>query len=260
MLACFGADQEDCSRDVETALGYMASMTLGDQDRVGAIVQQQDVQDWLVNPVFGALLLHGNGRRHDPISPTSVASAMLIHVFSKKLRLPTLYWFCGLHTTGPNGSPLGSLRSLICQLLCLSCCKCSVADQYNLNTQNVKQLLKLFKTLLQRSSDGSPVVCIIDGLSFYERHNQVDTISQIVKALANLASVNPPSLILLFTSPIRTAHVSREPDTSKKLTIAELPDHISGTKQGLDGRQIMKSTENRARKGSASMVKHRNSL
>lgn len=232
-------------------------MTIGDQDRVGAIIQHQQVQDWLLNPQFGALLVHGNGRRHDPVSPTSVACALLIHVFSKKPSekpfFPTLYWFCGLHNHGPGGSPLGMLRSLICQLLCLSCCKCSVDDQIGLDTQNLRKLLKLFQRLLQRSTAVTPVVCILDGISFYESRHQNGNTGKIVRELAKIAESNPPVLILLLSSPQETSYISREPEIARSLTVTEVPHHVSGTKQGFDKRQIMLSAERRARKLSESL-------
>ena len=234
-------------------LSQGTSLTLGDQDRVGSIIQHQPVQDWLLNPRFGALLVHGNGRRHDPVSPTSVACALLIHVFSKKPFFPTLYWFCGLHTHGPGGNPLGMLRSLICQLLCLSCCRCSIDDEFGLNTRDPKTLLKLFQRMLQRSTALTPVVCILDGISFYESRHQKGTTGKIVKELASLAELNPASLILLLSSPTRTSYISREPEVARSLTITEAPHHISGTKQGFDKREIMLSTERRARKLSESL-------
>ena len=228
-------------------------MTLGDQDRVWLFIQHDAVHNWLLNPRYGPLLVHGNGRRHDPISPTSVASAVLIHVFSKKLFFPTLYWFCGLHTTGPNGHPLGMIRSLICQLLSLSCCKCSVDDCDDLDTQDLKQLLGLFGRLLRRSSGVVPVVCIIDGISFYENGYQKDSINKSIRGLAQLAAMDPPGCILLLTSPMRTSYISRDLKIAKSLKVTEISTHVSGTKQGLNYREIMSSTERLATKMSESL-------
>lgn len=228
-------------------------MTLGDQDRVGALFQHQAVQDWLLNPQFGALLVHGNGRREEPISPTSATCALLIHVFSKKLLFPTLYWFCGLHTSGCTGGPIGMLRSLICQLVCLSCCRCSTDDQLGLDTQDLRKLLKLFRRLLRRSSGAVPVICILDGVSFYETRHQREDLCKLLGELASIANSTPPTMILLFTSPIRTTHISRETKMAQLLTVAEVPEYVNGAKQGLNSRQVLASTETRARKMSESL-------
>ncbi|KAL8836139.1 MAG: hypothetical protein Q9170_003032 [Blastenia crenularia] len=248
LLARFGPNYDDPSRDMESVLNHVTSMTLGDQDRVGAFIELQSVEEWLLNPIFGGLLVHGNGRRHDPISPTAVACSLLVHVLSKKLHFPTLYWFCGLHNSGPHGNPLGMLRSLICQLLCLSCCRCSPDDRNSLDTKDVKKLLRFFQRLLRRSATTLPIVCILDGLSFYESTHQSDVIGKIVSTLVTVAKSDPPVLILLLTSPIRTRYLCRQPEIAQSVTITELPDYVSGAKQGLDSRKIMSKTEIRARK------------
>ena len=233
---------------MEKVLGEITSMNLGDQDRVEVVIQTQAVQEWLLNPQFGALLVHGNGRRSDPISPASVSCALLIHVFSKVLHSPTLYWFCGLHSSGLRGNPLGMLRSLICQLLCLSCCQCSIGDQDSLDTRDVRKLLTLFEKLLRRSSNAFPVVCILDGLSFYESRHARGSVGMIVSKLAALARSDSPVLILLLSSPTRTTYLCCQPEIACNLTVAEVPDHVCGAKQGLDGRRIISATETRARK------------
>ncbi|KAL8935197.1 MAG: hypothetical protein Q9216_005540 [Gyalolechia sp. 2 TL-2023] len=259
LLARLGSNHEDPSRDMETVLSQITSMILGDQDRVEAVIQHPAVENWLLNPRFGGLLVHGNGRRHDAISPASVACALLIHVFSKKLRFPTLYSFCGLHNSGPYGNPLGMLRSLISQLLCLSCCRCSMEDQNELDTQDTKKLLKLFQRLLRRSSGGLPVICIVDGVSFYESRHHSDNVSKIISHLASLARSEAPTFILLLTSPIRTSQISLRPEIAQNLTVTEIADHVSGAKQGLNSRRIMSFTEQRARRLSESLEARRNS-
>ena len=249
----FGPHKDDPARDVETALGKLTSLTLGDQDRTGAIIQHDSVQEWILHPRFGTLLVHGNGQRHDPISSTSVACAMLVHIFAKRLQFPTLYWFCGLHISGPGSSALEMMQSLVCQLLCLSCCECSLDDQEDLDTQDLDQLLKLFTKLLRRSSVNIPIVCIIDGISYYESRYQIDKASKIVRKLSKLARANPPILMLLISSPIRTSQVCRDPKIAGKIIVTEIPVHISGSKQGLNHREMVSSTEKKARKMSESL-------
>ncbi|KAI4254830.1 MAG: hypothetical protein LQ352_002884 [Teloschistes flavicans] len=253
LLACFDAYHDDSSRDMERVLGYITSMTLGDQDRVGAMIQHPATQDWLFDPLFGALLVNGNCRRPDPIAPTSVACSLLIHVFTRKVSLPTLYWFCGLHAGGPHGNPLGMLRGLIGQLLGLSRCRCSPEDRKGLDMQDLGKLLKLFRRLLRRSTVDAPLVCILDGLSFYETRHQSSNLSQIISELAKFAKSSSPRLILLLTSPIRTSFVGRQRQIVDNVTVAEIPDHVCGAKQGLDSHHIMSTTEKRARKLSESL-------
>ena len=222
-------------------------MTLNDQDRVAAIIRHQEVQDWLLDPLYGGLLIHGNGRRHDPLAPTSVASALLVHLFSRKFHFPTLYWFCGLHNSGPNGNALGMLRGLICQFLCLSCCTCSSRDQDKADTQDLEKLLKLFRRLLRQSTPKFPVVCILDGLSYYEGRHQSETLGIIVIEFANLANCEQPKLILHMKSAMRTSYLSQVPAITRNFTVAEVPDHIDGLRLGLNSVELVADTEARAK-------------
>ncbi|KAL8902501.1 MAG: hypothetical protein Q9207_004658 [Kuettlingeria erythrocarpa] len=253
LLAHFGPVHDDPLHDMEVVLGYVSSMTLGDQDRIGAVIRHDAVDQWLLNPLFGALLIHANGRRHDPISPASIACALLIHVFSQKLRFPTLYWFCGMHLDGTRRCPLAMLQSLVCQLLCLSCCRCSKDDLLALDTQNFKNLLWLFGRLVRRSSAAGPVVCILDGISYYEGCHQRDTTAQLIGYLADIAQANPPTLLFLVASPTRTTYLSSLPEIQQSMLVTEVPDHVSGPKGGVNSRQIMSSTEKRVRKMSESL-------
>lgn len=259
LLAQFEPDRDDPMHDMEVVLSHVSSMTLGDQDRIGAVIRHDAVDQWLPNPLFGALLIHANCRRHDPISPASIACAIFIHVFSKRLRFPTLYWFCGMHSDGTRRNPLAMLQSLICQLLCLSCCRCSKDDLLALDTQNFKKLLWLFGRLVRRSSAAGPIVCILDGISFYEGRHQRDTTAQLIGYLADLAQANPPTLHFLVASPMRTTYFSRLPEIQQSLLITEVPDRISGPKEGVDSCHIISSIENRVRKMSESLGSGRGS-
>ncbi|KAL8759680.1 MAG: hypothetical protein Q9184_003543 [Pyrenodesmia sp. 2 TL-2023] len=255
LLARFGPNHVDPSHDMEIVLGQVNSMTLGDQDRIGAVIQHHAVDQWLLNPLFGALLIHANGRRHDPISPSSIACALLIHVFSMKLSFPTIYWFCGMHVDGARRNPLTMLQNLICQLLCLPCCRCSKDDLIGLDTQDFRKLLALFQRLVRRSAAAAgPVVCILDGISYYEGRHQRDATAQLIGHLAGLAqSTNPPTLLFLVASPTRTTYLSRLPEIRQSLVITEVPGHVSGPKEGINSRQIMSSTVKRVRKMSESL-------
>jgi hypothetical protein len=253
LLKLCDSNHDDISSDVEVALSQLASLPLCDQDRVGVIVQQLTVQKWLLDPNFEGLMIHGNSRRHDPISPASVACAMLIHVFSDKLAFATLYWFCGSRVKGPYGNPLGMIRGLICQLLCSPCCECSVEDHKDFDEQDLNKLLNLFARLLRRSSKMTPVVCIIDGISYYESRHQSDYTCAIIYKLAKLAKAESSILKLLITSPTRTSHIHRDSKIAEKLTIVEVPSHVRGAKQGFDFDGIASSVEIRARRMSESL-------
>ncbi|KAL8876936.1 MAG: hypothetical protein Q9198_004952 [Flavoplaca austrocitrina] len=257
LLARFQEDHIDQSRDEENVLTEITSMTLGDQDRAAAIIEHQAVENWLLDPRAAALLVQGNGRRHDPIAPTSVACALLIHVFSKKLHFPTLYWYCGLHSSGSRGNPFSMLKNLICQLLSLSCCKCSVDDRTDLGTQDFEDLMKLFVRLIRRSSVNVPVFCVLDGISFYEARHQRKETSRLVDELADVATSDPSVLLLLVTSPLRTMYVAHHSRNAQRFTVAEIPYHVSGANQGLNLGPIITSTGRKVENNLGGSAGHR---
>lgn len=178
----------------------------------------------------------------------SVSCAMLIHIFSRKLPFPTLYWFCGSHVKGSDGNPLGMIKSLICQLVSSGCCNCEQEDLTDPSSRDLKWLLKLFTRLLQESSSAAPIVCIIDAISFYERTYQSHDTCKVVRKLAKLADIFSPMFKLLITSPIRTNRIHRESKITDRLVVVEVPIHISGAKQGFNHHEVVSSTQERARK------------
>ena len=243
------------SQDVATVLRQMPVITLGDQDRVKVIIEHEAVQHWLRDPTSGGLLLHGNGRRHDPIEPTSIACALLVHVFTTTVYIPTIYWFCGLHLSGPSGSPLAMLQSLTCQLLCLPSCQAALDDQDRLDITDFKKLLKLFLRLLRRSTASTPIVCILDGVSYYESSHQVDHISKIISELASLARSKPPRVLLLLTSPTRTSAISRQPEILENLVTAELLAYMPGFKQGVSFNGIIETAKDAVKRTAENLGK-----
>ncbi|KAL8806456.1 MAG: hypothetical protein Q9182_001371 [Xanthomendoza sp. 2 TL-2023] len=121
-----------------------------------------------------------------------------------------------------------------------------------LNLQDPKKLLKLFRRLLRDSSHSGPIICILDGLSWYEGRHQRDDLGKIIRELSSLANASPPQLILFLTSPTRTTFIAQEPTIAQNLMVTDVPAHIDGLKQGVSCDLIMSSTTSMARKMSES--------
>ncbi|KAL8658227.1 MAG: hypothetical protein Q9226_001164 [Calogaya cf. arnoldii] len=119
-------------------------------------------------------------------------------------------------------------------------------DQLDLDAHDFANLMQLFVRLLQRSSQVTPIVCILDGISFYEAQYQRAESCKLVKELAALAGSKSSVLRLLLTSPLRTNYIVRQPEKASELVIAEVSDHVSGAKQGLNLRHVLSTTEKRA--------------
>lgn len=207
----------------------------------------------MVEYQFNTLLIHANSRRHDPISPASVACAMLVHTFSttmldSKFPCITLFWFCGSHINGPNDNAAALMRSLICQLLVTNPFDHGFNHIKDFDGQNLGHLLDMFTDLLRQLPSGTAVVCIIDGISFYEDSQLREDTIKTVRRLVKISRVEAPIFKLLLTSPVRTSHVHQEPAIAKHIRVVEIPQHVNGAKQGFNHRAMIMETEQRARR------------
>lgn len=254
LLLILGHDKSMIRQDVEAALRQLTRFPLVDQDREAAILGHVAVEQWLIESESRALLINGNSRRHETISPASVICAMLVHIFTDTPPIVTLYWFCGSHTDEFDGNALSMMRSLICQLLSRTSSFDSGSElQHNIDIQDLGRLLDLFTDLLRRLPAGTAVVCIIDGISYYEdSHKRKDTCRSI-RRIVRLLKEKVPILKLLITSATRTRHIHQEPNIAKHMTVVEIPHHVDGAKQGFDHHTIVSSTERRVRKLSVSL-------
>ena len=232
---------------MEDALRQVTAIPLQDQDRTSAIIQHESMDRWLNNANSGALLVHGNCRRHDGICPTTIASALLVSFFVKFRNFITLYWFCGSHANGPNCDALGMVQNLICQLLCLSAFEYTLEKQHKSDMKDLKKMLQLLKKLLQQIPKGTFVVCIIDGISYYEGKHQHSDTCRTIRRLVRLTRAGEPVLKLLITSPTRTIHVHRESGVEGRVDVIEMPSRVDGAKQGFD-QLVVAATEQKVRR------------
>ena len=234
LLSILSFDSHTIRRDVEDALRQVTAIPLADQDRTAAIIQHKSMDRWLKDADSGALLVHGNCRRHDGICPTTIASALLVSFFVKFRNFITLYWFCGSHANGPNCNALGMVQSLICQLLYVSSLEYKLDKQHKSDIKDLKKMLELLKKLLQQVPNDTVVVCIIDGISYYEGQHQHSDTCRTIRRLVRLTRAGEPVLKLLITSPTRTVHVHRESGVEGRVDVIDMPSRVDGAKQGFD--------------------------
>ena len=244
--------------DVENSLRQIFLLHLNDQDRAIAVIQSPEVEQWLAEPEYGTLLVNGNSREHEPISPVSTACAMIIHIFTNTVtrnRMPiiTTYWFCGLHINGPNDDASGLMRSLVCQLLNTNHFEYSFKHNNDFDGNNLDDLLDMFTKLLLQLPDESAVVCVLDGISYYEDSHLRDDTCKVVKRLVRLSRGEAPIFKLLLASPKRVTHLHEESAIEKHATIIDIPQHVNGAKQGFNHNAMVMSAKQKVRKLSKSM-------
>ena len=240
------------TRNVEYTIQQGSSLNNKDQDRATAIVFDPVISQWIVQTESAALLVHGNGRRHEPISPTSVASAVLVSLFKNQLHFITLSWSCDMYKTGPDGNARGMMRSLVCQMLSGASFIYDFELQSSIDGEDLGELLKLFKKLVRGLPARSVVICIIDGISRYEDIRLRDDTFKSLRNIVKLVKAEELILKLLLTSPTRTNYILQEPALAENIEVLEIPEHISGAKQGFDHLTVAKATAERIRRFSES--------
>ena len=245
-------------RDVEDALRQIFLFHLTDQDRAIAIIEDPTVEDWLTEPGFGALFVNANSRRDEAISPASVACAMIIHLFTNtvtKNRVPitTLYWFCGLHKNGPNDNASSLVRSLICQLLSASAFGHGFEQIEAFDKDDLGELLEIFTKLLRQLPKENAVICVLDGISYYEDFRLRDDTCRVIGRLVELSRGVAPIFKVFVTSPTRMTHTQNESIVKKHTILIDIAQHVTGAKQGFNHRAMVMATEQKLRKFSKNL-------
>ena len=235
LLRELGHDRDLLICDVEDALHEINKFRMVDQDRVAAIIEHDAVQRWIVDLQPQALLIHGNCRRDERLSPTSAATAMLIRVLSTKMPMViNLYWFCGSRLHGPRSNVLGMLRALVCQILSLSFAF-DIEGLDSVDNQNLSDLLILFLTLLRQLPKRTAVTCFLDGISYYEGTQQINDTCEVIGNIAKMVKSKRIIFKFLMTSPTRTSFLLQDSKIWKRVKVVEIPQHIDGPRQGFRG-------------------------
>lgn len=258
LLSLLGHNANKLSLDVKNALQQIFSFSLVDQDRAVAIIQHPTLEEWILQSDFGPLLVHANSRWHGAISPASVASAMIVHIFSSTIitgtvPIITLYWFCGPHIDRANDPVAGLMRSLICQLLVLGPFDSGFRQAKSFDSTDLATLFRLFKRLLLQLPESTVVVCVIDGISWYEDSDLWGDTRTVIRKLVRLTREEVPILKLLMTSPKRTTRLNSEPRIEKHVTVIEIREHVDGAKQGFNHRAMIMSTKEKVRRFSETL-------
>lgn len=144
------------------------------------------------------------------------------------------------------------VHSLICQLLSHSTLDFTLEKQHKSDIKDLKKMLKLLKKLLQQVPKDTLMICIIDGISYYEgEHLHRDT-CRTIRRLVRLTRAGEPVLKLLITSPTRTIHVHRDSGVEERVDVIDMPSRVDEAKQGFD-QLVVTDTEQKVRRLSTSL-------
>jgi hypothetical protein len=153
-----------------------------------------------------------------------------------------LKWFCGLRT---DCGPLEVLKSFVGQLLSktdldLSWMKDVWFSAFNPNHPN--HLLKLFCRLVKQQMENCPfpVICIVDGLTFYEDRDRFEDLCDLMRELTTLVDdglADQHIIKILATSPTRSSYGDKR---SRLLPqeVLDVPEYVDGGNRGISDRDM----------------------
>ncbi|KAI0877667.1 hypothetical protein GGS24DRAFT_497597 [Hypoxylon argillaceum] len=213
-----------------------------DRARTEQIVSSQVFQDWIVSPRPSRLMIYGDfSPFHMTTSTLSVFCKTLTKAFRSRKRYLCLVWFSSFHLGDDDESDIDSsdseddiddglehtydgednynlgtrqrvikrmVRSFIVQLLCDHdfgpghLLPPDVDPDVIEQGHSLSQLRRLFSWLVRQLPEEITLVCLVDGISFYEREEFEDPMLDALGDILELTASNMPATVkVLVTSP-----------------------------------------------------------
>ncbi|KAF4454437.1 hypothetical protein F53441_3064 [Fusarium austroafricanum] len=191
-----------------------------EQAHAEQLVHTAQLKEWLVSPRSSQLLVHGNYDSRRRVSGLTLLCASLADSLgSQSLRCIHLVFYCGLHDNCEVDKHTGGraiIQSFICQLLC----------QYDFSTSisagdvrpellyrgDIDELCCLFERLVFQLPRSTLLVCLIDGIVYYERDEFKESMAHVLVTILRISQEQKTNATVkvLVTSPTRTIEV-RQP-------------------------------------------------
>ena len=209
------------------------------------IIEGRVFKEWLSTDASSALLIEGglSSASYGRNTPMSLMSSAVIESLHDKDPAVAIYFFCGSHTSSKDSirGPHGMMRSLICQIL-----RSFLVDldfissrryREQLESFNLHALCNCFGKLVKRLPMDSVLVCIIDGICFFEKKEWAEDCQNAIRDLQDIADDDELGAVfkLLITSPSRSRYVGSTWPAQQRLLLPA--DDLSG-RGGPTERQI----------------------
>lgn len=176
---------------------------LAQRERTESLVRNQKFRDWILAPRSTELLIHGDflveGSGALAISALSLFSSMFLHGVRESGRFTALAFFCSRHLDrdDEDGDAGGRamIKSLITQLLQQHAHEhhfdARIVDKdvdahQIIEEGDIGQLVVLFRSLLSQLPRATTIICVIDGIKYYERDEYVDDMALVLRGLLDL--------------------------------------------------------------------------
>ena len=170
-------------------------------------------RNWLTSTSPDFLLVDGNGgSASDRASAMTFVSALLAQTLSEE-GASCIHHFCGLHTSRSDelSGPEGLLRALLAQLVSLFAFHIGFTrkNEYDeLQRFDTIRLCALFRELVKDLPEGLVLVCVIDGVSFYEASDWAKDLGLVLETLNDLT--RDPEVWAAFKVLVTSAVASRQ--------------------------------------------------
>ncbi|KAK4450461.1 hypothetical protein QBC34DRAFT_349211 [Podospora aff. communis PSN243] len=194
------------------------------------VVRTRQFKNWLASPSSTQLLIHGIYDRQRYISGLSLLCQTLAQSLAERTpHFLYLIFFCGLHIEGENSGGRAMIQSFICQLLCqydfAGTLRSSEVVRQLVELGDIEELCELFEILVHRLPREVVLLCVIDGIVYYERDEFASDMGLVLVTLLNLSGGGDTQAVLkvLITSPTKTVDVRRPFGDELILSMESLP-------------------------------------
>lgn len=209
--------------DLEYILGLRVPLTSKGRDPTNEIMKSPKFKEWLVTSLPQELLIHGNSDSQ-PISPLSFFCAMLVRNLRSVNTFRPITFFCGRHIHQDYGGGRTMIICLLTQLLQQQHFDLGFIrseDAYQMNHGNIEAFCYIFGSLVQQVKTTESVFCVIDGINFYERSE--DLLQEMAYVLRFLLDLTKGRTVfkILITSPSTTEDVRQAIKDDNYLALPE---------------------------------------
>lgn len=195
-------------------------VTEREQARAEQLIRTQQIREWLTAPTSAQLLVHGNYDRGAYISGLTIFCMSLTTTLAERnSRFVPLTFFCGLHAEQMDDTYAGGraiIQSFIAQLLQQFEFGNPHVPNLQMNegkirTGDIGELCRLFEALVRALPNFMVLLCLIDGILYYERDEFQEDMAVVLSAILKLSADDSVavSVKVLITSPTKTTEVRR---------------------------------------------------
>ncbi|XEV04590.1 hypothetical protein FSHL1_009877 [Fusarium sambucinum] len=230
--------------DLQHIAARAEEMFQKDRGQAQQIVTTSLFRSWIDSTQSTKLLVHGNFRSAEDVSPLSTLCTVLALAFRQAGRFISLVFFCGRHLVWDEyygGAVM--IRSLIAQILRQFPLQ-YLSPDFHRSLQNmgdVVSLCDLFQVLVSQIPSRLPIVCIIDGINRYETEEYLEDMTTVILRLVDLvdssSSGKSTCFKLFITSPLPTTEVRQVFDVDRDAILHMENIPVTDPSMGFNGFQ-----------------------